>query len=116
MFLRVMEGEYKITKSIKKEIGTLAGQLLPSYYEANAIGKLTGRQLNEQGVFEIDGKEIDPEKEYIVPGTKSFPVNHKRRMLKIYSKLGKAGIIEYIKGQTEIQKAHEPINLHSRLV
>lgn len=87
---------------------------LPEEKQVSKINSvLSGEDAILAGTNEIDGKEVNPEKEYTVTNHLIIPVNHKLRMKRAFSKLGKKGLIAYckkfIKGDS--LKVEEAINM-----
>ena len=88
---------------------------LPSQSQVSNINSVvTGEDAILAGTSEIEGKAVDPEKEYIIPNRLIMPVDHVARIKRAFSSNGKNGIIEYckrfLKGK-DSSKLEEAINL-----
>lgn len=56
-----------------------------------------GQELIEQGMNNMDGVEVNPEKKYIQTMPVQIAFNHARRMKKLYKKMGAEGVLNYEK-------------------
>jgi len=106
---------YKVNKTIKKQIGMLAGQLPVTFYDANESGISSGKRLIENGVTEISGVPIEEDKTYTRTIARPHVVNHKRRMIEAFKSEGQKGLEKYIAQLGEIFNPPK-INLHSKLI
>ena len=75
---------------------------LPNQGQVSKINTLvTGQDLIEDvrlgGRKESDIKEVDPDKEYIIPNSLVMAVDHVARIKRTFKSHGKNGIIEYCK-------------------
>ena len=75
---------------------------LPDQGQVSKINtKVTGHDLIEDvrlgGRKESDIKEVDPEKEYIIPNRLIMAVDHIARLKRAFKRHGKNGLIEYCK-------------------
>jgi len=57
---------------------------------------LTGAELLEKGVKDVKGEEIDPEGRYTEKKVVKVPLNHNRKMKKLYYLNGMAGVGMYL--------------------
>lgn len=58
---------------------------------------VTGKQLIEQGTFDVDGVKIDPEKKYLQRMPVQLARNHERRIKEACKRGGANGIQQYLK-------------------
>ncbi|MCK5614235.1 hypothetical protein KAR91_70875 [Candidatus Pacearchaeota archaeon] len=78
-----------------KLIGIIA-KALPGQSQASNINSIvSGEDAILAGTNEIEGKEVDPEKEYMIPNRLIMPVDHIKRIKRAFKSNGKNGIIEY---------------------
>jgi len=56
---------------------------------------LTGIQLIERGVTEVNGEPIDPKQVYKESGKVELPANHVNEMKRLFKKFGQRGIQGY---------------------
>jgi hypothetical protein len=71
------------------------------------VHHLSGASLIESGVKEVNGKPIDPKAKYRQIERGGVPINHERRMKKIYMERGVAGVNQYIKEVFYFSKMEE---------
>lgn len=96
-------GKNKQLKKIRK----LANMLPPMNGQRRIGAIVTGAELiKERDVHEIEGKPVDPDKNYreITPTT--VPISHKRQMKKMFYKHGTGGAMLYANGVNQIYKEH----------
>jgi len=105
-------------KSQVKLIEIIAKNLPNQEQVSNINTKVTGQDLIEDvllgGRKESDIKEVDPEKEYIIPNRLVMPVDHIARMKRKLKRYGKSGLIEYCKQYMKnknTSKLEEAINM-----
>ena len=101
-------------KSQVKLIGIIANSL-PNQGQASNINSIvSGEDAILAGTTEIEGKEVDPEKEYIIGNRLIMAVDHKNRLKGMFKRHGKNGLIEYckkfLKGK-DCTKLEESINV-----
>lgn len=78
-----------------KKIRRLANQL-PEINTKIIVGEtLTGSQVVYDGVSEIDGKPVNHAAFYKKKRIVEKPLNHNRKMKKMYNKYGAAGVNHY---------------------
>lgn len=105
-------------KAQVKLIGIIANNLPNQGQVSNINTLITGNDIFEDillgGRSEVEGKGIDPDKEYIIPNILVMPVDHIKRIKRAFKSNGKTGIIEYckrfLKGK-DSSKLEEAINM-----
>lgn len=75
----------------------LAKKLPQTQYVVNDAVKISGEDLLLSGHKEVDGKEIDKDKEYFMTNPCYHESNHYLRLKKSYSKNGIQGVLDYSK-------------------
>lgn len=65
--------------------------------------KVKGRAVIEAGVTKVDGKPVDPNGNYKRKIVVAQPINHNRRMKKLYNQFGVAGVNAYGKAVQQYQ-------------
>lgn len=87
-------------KNLLKQIRIAANTLPVFQYQVMEPQKISGAEALLAGWKEVDGQPIDPEKEYVFKAPAFYPVNHYRRMKKIYNenvgKLGQDGAFKLV--------------------
>ena len=86
-----------MNKKALKIISKISNQLPVQLYNTKYRVKCSGEDVILAGTDEIEGKKIDPKKDYILNSILQRGVDHKSRMKKIYNKRGKIGLITYLK-------------------
>ena len=94
----------KTAKLFEVLAGHLPDRLIASTYQKT----LKGEDVILAGTLEIDGKKIDPEKEYRIDNNLIREVNHKLRLKKAFKTKGKQGVIDYCKRFLKPEK-HEAL-------
>lgn len=83
-------------KSKLKKIRKIAGNL-PVINAGRVHGeKVTGAELYKEGMKEVNGKPIDPDKDYRKKTMVDAPLNHNRKMKKLYNQFGAKGVGMYV--------------------
>lgn len=82
-------------KEHKKVIKELANILPKQMYEFKGRIKCIGSDVLLANTKEIDGIEVDPEKEYILTMPFRNEVNHYLRIKRAFKNHGRAGVIKY---------------------
>lgn len=88
---------------------------LPVHGQASNINSIvSGEDAILAGTNEIEGKEVNPDKDYIIGNRLIMPVDHIKRIKRAFKSNGKNGIIEYckrfLKGK-DSSKLEEAINM-----
>ena len=84
-------------KSQVKLIGIIAKNL-PNQGQASNINSIvSGEDAILAGTTEIAGKEVDPDKEYLIGNRLIMAVDHIARLKRAFKSNGKNGLIEYCK-------------------
>lgn len=90
---------HKITLQIQKKIDATAEMLPVIVSNTHEKHRRTGAQIIEEDhLFEIGGKPIDPKKTYIMKYPVQLYYNHRRRLRKAFMRSGFTGIKEYVMG------------------
>lgn len=83
-----------------------AAQRLPfNYTEANTSIIKTGEQILSENpdAKDKDGNDLELEKKYVIPAVQRMPVNHYKRMQRIYRRLGWQGVDSYCLGVLQLE-------------
>lgn len=80
-----------------KLIGIIANNLPNQGQASNINSVVSGEDAILAGTNEIEGKEVDPDKDYIIGNRLIMPVDHRARIKRAFKSNGKNGIIEYCK-------------------
>ncbi len=74
-------------------------QELPAIQYTAAIynSKISGTDVLLAGTKQINGEDVDTEKQYSCKTPLIRDIDHKKRMKRIYNKRGKIGLITYLK-------------------
>lgn len=83
-------------KKLAKQIEGIAGKLPLIMRNTCEKHIVTGAQLIEDGINEVDGKPVLAEQEYIRNMPVQIAVNHKRAMKKLFKKHKAFGVQAYI--------------------
>jgi hypothetical protein len=83
-------------KSKIKAIKRLAANLPAMTMQAMVTTKLTGSELIETGVKEVNGEPVQYGKSYLRKAIKTVPVDHVKHMKKMYDKHKAQGIMGYV--------------------
>lgn len=87
----------KIPPNIKKAISRF-NELLPKRAYAVADTCLVdGSDVILAGTERIKGKEVDPQKQYMMSIPRYHHIDHARRLQRVFRRKGKPGIYEYLK-------------------
>lgn len=87
-----------------KKIRRIASQL-PVINTKSVIGSVVdGSELIKSGIKEVEGKKVDPELNYRKKQSVSIPLNHNKKMKKLYNMGGVAGVNMYIKAVQQYQQ------------
>lgn len=65
---------------------------------------VTGQELIDQDIEDIDGLKVDPEQQYSQPMPVQIARNHFRRMKKAFKQQGAPGVAKYILSVNEMAK------------
>lgn len=89
-------------KKPQLELIKIIAKNLPEQSQISNINTVvTGNDIFEGillgGRNEVEGKGIDPDKKYIIPNILAMPVDHIKRIKRVFKSNGKNGIIEYCK-------------------
>lgn len=87
----------KINTNANRFINGISKQLPPQGYSVRDTCKVSGKDVLLSNTNEINGEEVDPEKEYFMNIPRYHEVNHKRRMRRAYISSGVEGLINYLK-------------------
>ncbi|MDO8997203.1 MAG: hypothetical protein Q7U77_11295 [Sediminibacterium sp.] len=99
---------HKITPQILKKLEATEAMLPIIVSNTQEKHRMTGKEVLELGtITQIDGKDIIPEKVYIM----RFPVqlyhNHKRRLRKAYQKDAYKGVEAYVHSVHQITQENQ---------
>lgn len=85
-------------KQIHRDMQQIAARLPFNYVEHKASIQYRGSEILEQNpdAKDRDGNPIDPKKIYSIAGVQRHPVDHYKRMKRIYRRDGEAGVKHYI--------------------
>jgi hypothetical protein len=93
-------------KARMKTIRKIAATLPPMQNQATAKSIVTGAELLEQGTRTIPGEgAVRMDKKYVQSTSVAVEVNHSRRLRKVHTQLGLAGVKAYVANINEIAKA-----------
>ncbi len=84
-------------KAQVKLIGIIANNLPNQGQVSNINSVVSGEDAILAGTDEIEGKEVDPDKNYVIGNHLIMPVDHIKRIKRAFKSNGKNGIIEYCK-------------------
>lgn len=84
-------------KAKLKQLRKMASELPSLQRSAVEKEQHLGSALIAQGITEINGKRVDPNKIYIKSTGVKLPVNHNRAMKKLFLKHGAIGVQVYTK-------------------
>lgn len=88
-------------KAKLKRIRRIA-QSMPDIAVKQRVGSVVdGHTLIEDGVNEVEGKEVDPKGQYHKRETINRPMNHERNMKRMYKQFGEKGISSYVQAVNE---------------
>lgn len=97
-------------KSKFKQIRRLANQMPVIHTQAVKGSVVKGYEILKEGMKEVDGKPIDAYGNYKKKQIIAAPLNHNRKMKKLYNQYGPAGVGMYINAvnrHVSAQKAKE---------
>ena len=97
----------KIRKHQMKVLNNLGGILPKQQYEFKGLQKITGQDVILSGHKEIEGKEIELNKDYIMSMPFSNTANHKNRLKSVFRRNGISGVIKYMKPYVKKEKFGE---------
>jgi hypothetical protein len=85
-------------KTLHRELQNIAARLPFNYTEVPASIPVRGEDMlkNNPEATDTSGKPLDPKKVYYVNGTQKHPVNHYKRMNRIFRDRGEDGVKAYI--------------------
>ena len=86
-----------IHKHQLKVLKQLGGLLPQRQYQFHGRQKVTGEDAILAGHKEIDGKEIDPEENYIIDMPYGNTANHTNRLKSAFKRNGIAGVCKYLR-------------------
>lgn len=98
-------------KKDMQDLRQLAASLPRTYQDGEVMATITGAALIAKGINEVDGKPVLPEKSYLRKISDRQPVNHFRRMKKLYTNGGAEEVAKYCFGVKEL---HENSKLRLR--
>lgn len=78
-------------------------------YKRPAIVDVSGKELIEKGVKKVDGKEVEAEKSYKKVVRDPYPINHERRLRKVYEEGGEQAIDHYFAKYGFMRKPAEDV-------
>lgn len=82
-------------KTVHKNLRLLAAELPLIFKSSHETHLVTGQELLDDGIFDINGEKIDPEGKY----EQNLPVviafNHFRKLKRLYKKFGMEGVTQY---------------------
>jgi hypothetical protein len=91
----------KINTNAQRFIDGVCMQLPVDGYSVKDTCKVSGEDVLLSNTNEINGEEVDPEKEYLMNIPRYHSVNHKRRMKRAFKTNGLDGLISYLKKYTK---------------
>jgi hypothetical protein len=83
-------------KAKLKKIRRIASQLPVVKTKAFIGEKVTGADLEKEGVKEVEGKPVEILANYRKKKTVIVPLNHNRKMKQLYNRMGVGGVNAYI--------------------
>lgn len=93
-----------------KKIRKLASQM-PLLMVNHVKGeRVTGEELSKEGVTEVQGKPVRDKDFYTKKTAVQQPLNHNRRMKKMYNKFGARGVQGYMQAVNNHMKKFEAKN------
>ena len=81
----------------QKKLRAIAKILPNQFYNTSEPVEIKGEDLLLCGTKEVAGKDVDPEKTYIMKSPVYHEANHYRRLKRNFIAYGKAGIKSYVK-------------------
>lgn len=69
--------------------------------------KVSGHDVLESGVKEVEGKPVDHRLNYRKKKSIEVPLNHNKNMKRLYNKLGVNAVQGYINAVIQYQKQHD---------
>lgn len=69
---------------------------------------INGSELIEKGVKEVEGEKVSAEKKYLEKVVSPVPINHNRRMKKLYNQKGLNGVQAYINAVNSYISKQQP--------
>jgi len=96
-----------------KLIEIIAKNLPQEHQSSNIHSLVSGEDVLLTNKAEVNGEEVEPEKEYLVANQLIMKVDHKKRLKRAFAKLGRAGLIQYCQKymKHENRKLEDAINL-----
>lgn len=91
-------------KAKLKQLRKMASELPSLQRSAVEKEQHLGSALIAQGITEINGKRVDPNKIYIKSTGVKLPVNHNRAMKKLFLKHGEVGAAVYVRAVNEFME------------
>ena len=83
---------------------------MPVINVRHVIGeRVSGAELYKQGVEEVEGKPVNIDANYSKKTAVAIPINHNRKMKKLYNKYGVAGVSAYIQSVKRHMAARKAI-------
>lgn len=83
-------------KSSFKKIRKLAEQMPVIQTRQVIVERVSGAELIKRGIEEVDGNKVDIDIDYREKKVISVPINHNRKMKKLYNKYGVLGVGAYV--------------------
>lgn len=86
----------RITAEIEMKIRKLASSMPVDYFGSKSMDTISGSELLLSGHKQVEGEDINPDKQYLLPVPVYLMKNHERRLRRAYKGEGREGIIRVI--------------------
>lgn len=87
-----------------KKIRRLASQMPVINTKGIEVSLVDGYELIAKGIKEVDGKPVDPKGNYKEKKKVLVPINHNKKMKKLYNMGGIAGVKMYVSAVQQYQQ------------